>query len=63
MINTLSTDLFSSHEVATASGLAGTAAWTGGLSFSLVVGALGVVVGEEQAASTAAGGAAAKEVS
>ena len=45
MTNTLSTDLFSSHEVATANGLAGTAAWTGGLSFSLVVGALAHSVG------------------
>jgi MFS transporter, ACS family, hexuronate transporter len=45
MINTLSTDLFSSHEVATASGLAGTAAWSGGLAFSLVVGALAHRVG------------------
>jgi MFS transporter, ACS family, aldohexuronate transporter len=45
MTNTLSTDLFGSHEVATANGLAGTAAWTGGLSFSLVVGALAHSVG------------------
>ena len=45
MINTLSTDLFSSHEVATANGLAGTAGWTGGLAFSLVVGALAHTVG------------------
>ena len=45
MTNTLSTDLFGSHEVATASGLAGTAGWTGGLSFSLVVGALAHSVG------------------
>jgi ACS family hexuronate transporter-like MFS transporter len=45
MINTLSTDLFSSHEVATANGLAGTAGWTGGLAFSLVVGALAHRVG------------------
>ena len=45
MINTLSTDLFSSHEVATANGLAGTAGWTGGLAFSLVVGALAHSVG------------------
>jgi ACS family hexuronate transporter-like MFS transporter len=45
MTNTLSTDLFSSHEVATANGLAGTAAWTGGLAFSLVVGALAQSVG------------------
>ena len=45
MTNTLSTDLFGSHEVATANGLAGTAGWTGGLSFSLVVGALAHNVG------------------
>jgi ACS family hexuronate transporter-like MFS transporter len=45
MINTLSTDLFSSHEVATANGLAGTAGWTGGLAFSLGVGALAHSVG------------------
>ena len=45
MTNTLSTDLFGSHEVATASGLAGTAAWVGGLAFSLVVGALAHSVG------------------
>jgi MFS transporter, ACS family, hexuronate transporter len=45
MTNTLSTDLFGSHEVATANGLAGTAAWTGGLAFSLVVGALAHSVG------------------
>jgi ACS family hexuronate transporter-like MFS transporter len=45
MINTLSTDLFGSHEVATANGLAGTAGWTGGLAFSLVVGALAHSVG------------------
>ena len=45
MTNTLSTDLFGSHEVATANGLAGTAGWTGGLSFSLVVGALAHSVG------------------
>ena len=45
MTNTLSTDLFGRHEVATANGLAGTAAWTGGLSFSLVVGALAHSVG------------------
>jgi ACS family hexuronate transporter-like MFS transporter len=45
MTNTLSTDLFDSHEVATANGLVGTAAWTGGLAFSLVVGALAHSVG------------------
>ena len=45
MTNTLSTDLFGSHEVATANGLSGTAAWTGGLAFSLVVGGLAHSVG------------------
>jgi MFS transporter, ACS family, hexuronate transporter len=45
MTNTLSIDLFTSHEVATANGLAGTAAWIGGLAFSLVVGALAHSVG------------------
>lgn len=40
LINTLATDKFGSHEVATASGLAGMAGWTGGLAFSLVVGQL-----------------------
>jgi ACS family hexuronate transporter-like MFS transporter len=45
MTNTLSADLFDSHEVATANGLVGTAAWTGGLAFSLAVGALAHSVG------------------
>jgi len=40
LINTLATDKFGAHEVATASGLAGTAGWTGGLAFSLIVGQL-----------------------
>src|ERR1700756_1997924 len=44
-LNTLSADVFDPHEVATANGLTGTAAWTGGLSFSLVVGALATTIG------------------
>jgi ACS family hexuronate transporter-like MFS transporter len=42
---TLSADLFEPHEVATASGMAGSAAWIGGLSFSLLIGALAETVG------------------
>jgi ACS family hexuronate transporter-like MFS transporter len=45
LVNTLSADVFDSDEVGTASGFAGMAAWTGGLSFSLVVGALADTVG------------------
>ena len=45
LINTLATDNFGSHEVGTVAGLAGTAAWTAGLGFSLVVGALADTVG------------------
>ena len=45
LVNTLSADVFDSDEVATASGFAGMAAWIGGLSFSLVVGALADSVG------------------
>jgi ACS family hexuronate transporter-like MFS transporter len=45
MLNTLSADLFSPHELATANGLMGTAAWTGGLLFSLAVGALASTLG------------------
>jgi len=37
---TLSADVFDSRIVATATGMAGSAAWIGGLAFSLVVGAL-----------------------
>jgi len=40
LVNTLAADVFDSREVGTASGFAGMAAWIGGLSFSLVVGAL-----------------------
>jgi ACS family hexuronate transporter-like MFS transporter len=42
---TLAADLFPHHQVATASGMAGTAAWTGGLLFSLLVGALANTIG------------------
>lgn len=45
LINCISADVFESHEVATANGLTGTAAWTGGLLFSLVVGALASTIG------------------
>ena len=42
---TLATDLFPERQVATAGGMAGTAAWTGGMLFSLVVGALAGTIG------------------
>jgi len=42
---TLAADLFDHNVVATASGMAGSAAWVGGLSFSLVIGALADTVG------------------
>jgi ACS family hexuronate transporter-like MFS transporter len=45
LLNTLSADVFDAHEVATANGFSGTAAWTGGLTFSLIVGALATTVG------------------
>lgn len=45
LINTLSADVFPGHEVATANGLTGMASWTGGLGFSLVVGALANTIG------------------
>jgi MFS transporter, ACS family, hexuronate transporter len=45
LLNTLSADVFNAHEVATANGFSGTAAWTGGLLFSLVVGALATTIG------------------
>jgi MFS transporter, ACS family, hexuronate transporter len=45
LINCVSADVFGNHEVATANGLTGTAAWTGGLLFSLVVGALATTIG------------------
>jgi MFS transporter, ACS family, hexuronate transporter len=45
LLNTVSADVFDGHEVATANGLTGTAAWTGGLTFSLIVGALANTIG------------------
>lgn len=45
LVNTLAADVFDPREVGTASGFAGMAAWIGGLSFSLVVGALADKVG------------------
>lgn len=42
---TLSADLFPQHQVGTATGMGGTAAWTGGLLFSLLVGALANTIG------------------
>jgi len=42
---TLSADLFDRRVVATATGMAGSAAWIGGLGFSLVVGALADTIG------------------
>jgi len=44
-LTTLSADLFPREQVATASGLAGTASWTGGLLFSLLVGQLAATIG------------------
>jgi ACS family hexuronate transporter-like MFS transporter len=40
---TLSADVFLHHQVATANGMTGTAAWTGGLLFSLLIGALAIL--------------------
>jgi ACS family hexuronate transporter-like MFS transporter len=45
LINTVSADVFENHEVATANGLTGMVSWTGGLSFTLVVGALADTIG------------------
>lgn len=45
LLNTLSADVFDAHEVATANGFTGTASWTGGLLFTLVVGALVSTIG------------------
>jgi ACS family hexuronate transporter-like MFS transporter len=42
---TLSADLFDRRVVATATGMAGSAAWIGGLSFSLIIGALADTIG------------------
>ena len=44
-LTTLSADLFPREQVGTAGGMAGTASWTGGLLFSLVVGALAAAIG------------------
>jgi len=45
LLNTLTIDSFAEAEVATANGLTGMASWTGGLSFSLLIGALAERVG------------------
>ena len=45
LLNTLTIDVFAEAEVATANGLTGMASWTGGLLFSLLVGALAERVG------------------
>jgi MFS transporter, ACS family, hexuronate transporter len=45
LLNTLSADVFDAHEVATANGFTGTASWTGGLLFTVVVGALVSTIG------------------
>jgi MFS transporter, ACS family, hexuronate transporter len=45
VLNTLSADIFRPNEVATANGLTGMVSWIGGLSFSLVVGALATTIG------------------
>lgn len=45
MINTLSADVFSPAEVATANGFVGMAGWTGGLLFSLAIGQLADTLG------------------
>ena len=42
---TLASDVFGQNEVATATGLAGSMGWLGGLSFSLIVGALASTIG------------------
>lgn len=45
LLNTLSTDVFKPNELATANGMTGMVSWIGGLSFSLVVGALASTIG------------------
>jgi len=45
LLNTLSTDVFRPNELATANGMTGMVSWIGGLSFSLVVGALASTIG------------------
>ncbi|WP_168795839.1 MFS transporter [Paraburkholderia aromaticivorans] len=42
---TLASDVFGKNEVATASGLTGTAAWLGSISFSLIIGAVATTIG------------------
>jgi ACS family hexuronate transporter-like MFS transporter len=42
---TLSADLFDAQEVAVVTGMAGSAAWIGGLSFSLLIGAVAETIG------------------
>ena len=45
LLNTLTIDVFAEAEVATANGLTGMASWTGGMLFSLLIGALAERVG------------------
>ena len=45
LLNTLTIDIFAEAEVATANGLTGMASWTGGMTFSLLIGALAERVG------------------
>ncbi|WP_159565780.1 MFS transporter [Budvicia diplopodorum] len=45
LVITLASDLFKKNEVATVTGLAGSAAWAGQLSFNLLMGALVVTIG------------------
>jgi MFS transporter, ACS family, hexuronate transporter len=45
LVNTLAADVFEPGEVGTVAGFAGMAAWTGGLGFSLIVGALADKIG------------------
>jgi ACS family hexuronate transporter-like MFS transporter len=45
LLNTLTIDLFAEAEVGTANGLTGMASWTGGMLFSLLIGALAERVG------------------
>ncbi len=45
LLNTLTIDVFAEAEVATANGLTGMASWTGGLLFSLLIGAVAERVG------------------
>lgn len=45
LLNTLTADVFAETEVATANGLTGMASWTGGMLFSLLIGAMAERVG------------------